>query len=681
VSPCWLWIAVLPGAQAIDARSPPSARIDDAAAIVVTGERVRRSVHDTASSVAVIGRKEIEAAGASQLNQILALVPNVQLGNGSQGPAIRGQDTTGPLYALPAFLGGNRPRTTIVVDGRPVTYNEFVFGPAPLWDVERIEVYRSPQTTTQGQNSIAGAIFVFSEDPAFEPEAKMRLIGGDYRTGQLSFAASAPLSRHVAARVVGDLRYSRTTSRITDDIAGAEPNHEAVGLVRAKLLVQPGPSDGSRLLVTLVHSLSQAPQTVGVSAPFRERADTAPNYGVFRVRADSVTAAFRRPLGAELTVNVQASAGDTSARRFAFPGFGEAQNDGTDWSSEAVVNWNPRAKLSGVAGLSHAHNRLRQRIDLSLLSGLTGGFDDWQDGTGLFGEVTVGAVPRMVLTAGVRYQQDRQKRLGGLVTDSFSVPIDYIGRFHAWLPKLSLAYDLSPAWRVGILVQKAYNPGGTTIRFDTAQPDTFAAEALWDTELFARGSVAGDRLLLSANVFNYAMRNAQRAEPIIITTPTGRRAGFANLFNVPRAYSRGLEAEAGWRAGSRLTLRGSIGLLETRISATDAESAIYQDHQFDRSPHFTGAVAIDWRPLPALRLSAQLRHHDSYFSDNANKPQLRVDGATIADVRAEYGAGRFSVFLQGHNVFDQFAMLSLATATSGEAEDPRRLSAGIEARF
>ena len=32
------------------------------------------------------------------------------------------------------------PRTTIVVDGRAVTYNEFVFGPAPLWDVERVEV-------------------------------------------------------------------------------------------------------------------------------------------------------------------------------------------------------------------------------------------------------------------------------------------------------------------------------------------------------------------------------------------------------------------------------------------------------------------------------------------------------------------------------------------------------------
>ena len=87
------------------------------------------------------------------------------------------------------------PRTTIVVDGRAVTYNEFVFGPGPLWDVERVEVYRSPQTTTQGVNSIAGAIFAFSEDPKLDrSEFKGRLIGGDYRTHQASAAAAAQAS-------------------------------------------------------------------------------------------------------------------------------------------------------------------------------------------------------------------------------------------------------------------------------------------------------------------------------------------------------------------------------------------------------------------------------------------------------------------------------------------------------
>ncbi len=345
------------------------------------------------------------------------------------------------------------------------------------------------------------------------------------------------------------------------------------------------------------------------------------------------------------------------------------------------MNWDAQGAFGGVVGVSHTNVRLRQQINLLLLSGLIGSFRDWQEGTGLFGEARLKLTSRATLTAGVRYQQDRQKRAGALVTNSFSVPVDFVGEFSALLPKLSFAYDISPAWRAGVLVQEAYNPGGTTIRFDTARPDNFAAETLWDTEVFARASFSGGRLLLSANAFNYAMRNSQRADPIIIFTPTGRRVGFANLFNVPRARSRGLEATADWRAGPDLSLRGSIGLLATKTIRTDSGTAAYQGKQFDRSPHFTGAIVLDWRPFRNLNLSAQVRRHSSYFSDNTDSPLLRIGGATIADVRAEYVTRRFSVFVQARNVLDKFAMLSMTTATSGEAEDPRRITAGVETHF
>src|SRR5687767_13979474 len=163
--------------------------------IVVTGERVTRSVRETPSSVAVIGAREIEqAAGADRIDQILDLIPNVQVSSGGEGPTIRGQDTTGPTRDLPAFLGRTRPRTTLIVDGRPVSFNEFVFGAAPLWDVDRVEVFRSPQTTTQGQNSIAGAIFVETSDPSFTREFRARGIAGDFLTRQLSVSATGPLS-------------------------------------------------------------------------------------------------------------------------------------------------------------------------------------------------------------------------------------------------------------------------------------------------------------------------------------------------------------------------------------------------------------------------------------------------------------------------------------------------------
>lgn len=664
---------------AADATRPPESANGEQA-IIVTGERVKRSLKETPSSVTVVGQSEIEASGADRVDQILAQIPNVQLGNGSQGPAIRGMDSTGPLSALPAFLGGNRPRTTIVVDGRAVTYNEFVFGAFPLWDLNRIEVFRSPQTTTQGQNSIAGAIFVNTNDPAFTPEFRARAIAGDFRMRQVSALASGPIvGDAIAVRLAGDLRYSRTTSRIDDVMAGADPNHDVYGLLRAKLLAKPAAA--TRVTLTYSHSQSQAPQVVGVTAPFRERRDENVGYGLFRINVDSLTAAIRQEAGRNLTANLLVTAGDSKSQRFAISGFGQTTNDGRDWSAEAILNWHPDGPLHAVGGVSRTHVALKQFIDLSLLSGAIGRFRDRQDGTGLFVDVGLDLTSRASVTAGIRYQRDRQQRQGSLAATAFTIPVDFVGTFDAWLPKLSFAYDLTPQIRVGAFVQRAYNPGGTTIRVDTVRPDNFQAETLWDYEIFARAELAGGHATVTANLFYYDMRNAQRARNIIVFTPSGRPAGFANLFNVPKARSYGAEGQLNWRASSALSANLAVGFLGSKIVGTDFESAELEGNEFDRSPHFTGAAAIDWAPTERLRISAQLRHHSAYFSDPENSPEVRIKSGTIANARAAYRVGRVLLFAQVRNLFDTLSMLDLGDPRSGEAEDPRTFGIGVESNF
>jgi outer membrane receptor protein involved in Fe transport len=648
--------------------------------IVVTGERIPRSLRETSSSVFVATQSDIEGQGAEEVDQLLAKIPNVQLGNGSQGPAIRGMDTTGPLSALPAFLGGNRPRVALIVDGRPTTYSEFVFGAAPLWDVARVEVFRSPQTTTQGQNSIAGAIFVNSNEPSATAEFRARAIVGDFHTRQLSLLGSGPLlGDDVAFRVAGDFRYSRTTSRIDDVMRGADPNHDVYGLLRAKLLVDPMP--GTRMLLTYVHSQSQAPQTVGVSAPFRKRRDDRVGYGLFRINVDSLTAAVEHKAGEDLTARLLLSAGDSQARRFAIANFGETRSTGRDWTGEALLNWSRGGALRIVGGLSHNHVALKQFIDLSLLSGSIGRFSDWQDGTGVFGDASLALSPRATVTAGIRYQRDRQKRRGALTADPFEIPVDFIGTFDAWLPKLTLGYELTSNLRIGAMVQKAYNPGGTTIRVDTSRADNFEAETLWDYELFARGSLLGGALKFETNLFYYDMENAQRAKEIRIFTPSGRRVGFADLFNVPKARTYGAEGQLRWQASPRLSASMAIGLLRTKVIETDSESIDLKGNEFDRSPRFTGSAAIDWRPTDRLRISAHARHRGPYYSDPENSPAIQIKSGTTVDGRAHYRIGRYSLFAQVRNVFNAFNLLDLSNPLSGEAEDPRRISVGIESDF
>lgn len=681
---CSVALAVAGSADNQAATEQPPQQGDE---IVVTGERVRRSIKDTPSSVVVFKESGIEASGANRVDQILALTPNVQLGNGTQGPAIRGLDTTGALSALPAFLGGNRPRTTIIVDGRPVTYNEFVFGSFPVWDLDRIEVFRSPQTTTQGQNSIAGAIFVNTNDPSFQPEYRARAIVGDFKMRQASVLASGPIAGDdVAFRVAGDFHYSRTTSDIRDTMVDADPNHDVYGLFRAKLMANP--SARTRMVLTYEHTQSQAPQIVGVTAPFDDRRDEAGLYGVFRINVDSLTAAIRHEASPSLTANVMLTAGDSEARRLAISGLGQTKIDGRDWSFEVIFDWSPEGPWIAVGGVSHTHLELRQFIDLSRLSGSIGRFRDWQDGTGVFADVGLELSSRAKITAGVRYQHDRQKRAGALAANVFTIPVDFVGKFDAWLPKVTFAYDFTPGLRVGAMVQKAYNPGGTTIRVDTGRPDNFSQETLWDYEVFARANLFGGRATATANIFYYDMRDAQRSKGFTIFTPSGFGVGFSNLFNVPKARSYGAEGQLNWHANNKFSATVAVGLLGSKIVETDAESADWDGNEFDRAPRFTGSVAIDWKPIDRLRVSAQLRHHSPYSTDPDNSPEIRVGSGTNVDARAEYHVGRAIIFAQVRNVFDALNMVYLADPDPdsgapqfGEAEDPRMFAIGLEARF
>ena len=175
--------------------------------IVVTGEKVARDMKNTASSVSVISGDKIkkEKTGDPTVSEAIKDIPNVVYTDNVSAPIIRGQDTQGPNTGSIAFFTGTVPRATINVDGHYLGYNEFIYGASSIWDVESIEVFRGPQTTSQGANAIAGAILVNTKDPTFTPEASYQAEIGNYHQKRASFALSGPLIEdELAARMAID---------------------------------------------------------------------------------------------------------------------------------------------------------------------------------------------------------------------------------------------------------------------------------------------------------------------------------------------------------------------------------------------------------------------------------------------------------------------------------------------
>ncbi len=652
--------------------------------IIVTGERVPRTIRETPSSVVALTADAIEATSADRLDQILEMIPNVQVGSGEEGPAIRGQDSTGVLRGLFAFLGGTRPRVTVQIDGRPVTYYEYVSGAEPLWDIERVEVWRSPQTTTQGRNSIAGAIFIETADPTFDWEGRARAIVGGLGTRQVSGVVSGPVvTDRLAFRVSGDLHRGRMASDMVDAIPGADIARDDYAIVRAKLLLTPAALPGARIETSYVHTASQAPQFEAVIRPFENRSSPVPQMtnGIHRINTDSVTARWHHEAGA-LTSDVTLSFGDTQVRRFGLPGLGQTTVDSQDYSKEAIVRWrSDDDRLSVLGGVNQIVTRQKQTIDITGLGIGAGGFQDRQTSLGIFGEATWKPAAPLAITGGLRRQSDRQRRIGQVGPATGGLKLDYGGHFDAWLGKLSLAYDLSDATTAGVMVQRAYSPGGTSFNIRLRRQDTFEEERVWSGEMFFRSRFAQDRGTIAMNLFYNAIEDAQRVQDAEIVVPGSTSFFFPEFGNAPRSRTRGLEVEGSYRPVARLTARFGLGLLRTRIIEAAFSSDATLGKEFQRSPHLSASAALDWRPVDAIRISVAGRHHSGYFSDDKNNAALRIGSQTVVDVRGEYTAGRVKLFGYLRNALDAFYLTYLFNPDFGTAGDPREAGLGIEARF
>lgn len=663
--------------------------------IVVTGERIDRSIQETASSVAVVTADEIAQRSAATVDQLLASIPNVQLGSGGEGPSIRGQDSTGALRDISAFLGGTRPRLTLQVDGRAVSYYEYVFGTASTWDVAQVEVFRSPQTTTQGRNSIAGAIFVHTNDPTSHWEGAVRATAGNYGLRQGSAMISGPIvPDQVAFRVAGDIRRIRNASDMVDEVVGANLERDDYGVARVKLFAQPAAFPGLRIETTYVHGESQAPQFEAVFPPFAAR--RAPQgeitNGVYRINIDSLTAVADYEVTRALASRTTLSWGDALMRRFGLPGFGRTRIASRDLAIESTLNWRPGQSMQMVGGVYSLTVRQNQAIDVTSLGLGTGDFSDRQVSFGLFGEATWRPLPALAVTGGLRYQRDRQVREGILRRPGSPALLDYDRRFDAWLPKLSVAFDLGKDLTVGLFAQRAFNPGGVTIVQLTLQADEFDAETLWNYEAFLRARFADGRGTFRANLFHADIAGAQRSRSFLVAVPVGPPRIAMEIVNTPTAESYGAELDIGWRATDRLSLNVGLGLLKTKILRTLSPNDPLLGKRFQRSPSVSASAAIDWRPVDGLRLSAQARTNSGYFSDDANTPALRIDGSTVVNTRAAWTQGGLTVFGYARNLFDRFSLTYLFPAQPrpaplpprpifGAAADPREIGFGIEARF
>ncbi|MHC8318310.1 TonB-dependent receptor plug domain-containing protein [Pseudomonas sp. LB3P31] len=141
---------------------------------VLTATRLKQSPAAVPGSMTVIDSQLITASGARDISELLRLVPGMMVGNISGNQAAVNYHGTSASEAR---------RMQVLIDGRSVyraglSTVDWSDIPVPLDDIERIEVFRGPNTVSYGANALMAVVNIITRRPADSHGTRLKITQG-----------------------------------------------------------------------------------------------------------------------------------------------------------------------------------------------------------------------------------------------------------------------------------------------------------------------------------------------------------------------------------------------------------------------------------------------------------------------------------------------------------------------
>ncbi|RYY23118.1 MAG: TonB-dependent receptor [Sphingomonadales bacterium] len=177
------------------------ASVDDSAEIVVTAQLREQDAIDVPIAVTAITEEQFRRLGLNEFEQVARFVPGLSVQNQSPnnpGFVVRGiTSDSGSAY--------NEPRVSVYQDGVSIAKSRGSY--VELFDLERLEVAKGPQSTLYGRGALIGAINVVQNkaDPT-TTEGYGRASYGNFNAYMLEGMVNLPTGDGGAIRVAGRVR-------------------------------------------------------------------------------------------------------------------------------------------------------------------------------------------------------------------------------------------------------------------------------------------------------------------------------------------------------------------------------------------------------------------------------------------------------------------------------------------
>jgi len=214
--------------------------------IIVTGQKISRTLQETTTSVAVVTAQDIEQQNIGSFYDAITVTANAYA-TPAGGFSIRGINGTN------VSGGGNSYLASVYVDGASLPREMINGGSFSTWDANQVEILRGPQSTLQGRNALAGAVIMNTQIPTEEWQGRYRLQVGEYgeREAAVAFGGGI-IEDQLAFRFSGE--HKESDGFIENKTLNEPANAREDQLYRLKFLLTPDALPDLSVLLSYTHA-------------------------------------------------------------------------------------------------------------------------------------------------------------------------------------------------------------------------------------------------------------------------------------------------------------------------------------------------------------------------------------------------------------------------------------------
>ncbi|MGJ8685741.1 MAG: TonB-dependent receptor [Nonlabens sp.] len=649
--------------------------------VEVIGENIVKDIFETNTSVNVQTEKQLERTADQSIQDVFRRAANVtSTGAGIQSFdfSIRGISTDGVGGA------GQEGLSLIIIDGANTTRAQNARGIRSLFDLERVEILRGPQSTNQGKNSLAGAVIIKTKDPTFERETHIRAGYAEFNTYQTAAAHSDKITDDLAYRIVYDRQstdgFLNNKLRNEDDFA-----KDRSTTARLKLLYEPIDLP-VRALFSYTNFTSDSNndiQAYDVSEkkfisrqPFKGGMDTDQDLFTLDMVWDINDSWSLQSI---TTYNDFKSEDLLSNYAVTVPTDDQLWRAGID-QEETIQEFRANYKsdlIDGTMGFYYSDNEEINTRDGIGLVGLATPFGPQDldivffnptkiETKAIFGEMDYKATEKLTLTAGFRYE----KLKFDLLTDGL-ITLPGAGGFvfqdltltgnkdqDVFLPKLAVNYAVTPNQRIGFTYSEGYRAGGVDLDiFGGGGSTEYDPEFTDNYELSYKGKFLNKRLSVNANLFYIDWEDMQTSGSAQIRSGT---------FNAGKSTVYGGEFETTLYITNATELFFNAGYSKTKFDEyiLSGGSSDFSGNEFANAPRFTISAGA-YHNIGNARFGIEASHRDKFFDDVTNT--FEVDALTTINLSAAYQYKALNIKLYANNVFDDVEQTRSALIVEGQS--------------